>query len=106
MAEQRRITPDDLRAKFDEINDVVMGGVERQRTNAITTVVVVGAVVVAAAFLLGAEAEQMGTRMVSAAESPIHDHWKQAICGATEADTLLLNQHSAPALRALRTRSL
>ena len=31
----KRITTDDLRAKFDEINDVVMGGVERQRTNEI-----------------------------------------------------------------------
>ncbi|MDH4168543.1 MAG: nitronate monooxygenase, partial [Acidimicrobiia bacterium] len=33
----------------------------------------------AAAFALGAEGIQMGTRMVSAAESPIHDNWKQAI---------------------------
>ena len=28
MAEQRRITPDDLRAKFDEINDTVAGEVD------------------------------------------------------------------------------
>ena len=33
----------------------------------------------AAAFVLGAEGVQMGTRMVSALESPIHDNWKQAI---------------------------
>ena len=31
----------------------------------------------AAAFVLGAEGVQMGTRMVSAAESPVHDNWKQ-----------------------------
>ena len=30
----------------------------------------------AAAFALGAEAVQMGTRMVSAAESPVHSNWK------------------------------
>ena len=34
----------------------------------------------AAAFVLGAEGVQMGTRMVSAAESPVHDNWKQLIC--------------------------
>ena len=33
-----------------------------------------------AAFVLGAEGVQMGTRMVSAAESPVHDNWKQLIC--------------------------
>jgi enoyl-[acyl-carrier protein] reductase II len=32
----------------------------------------------AAAFALGAEGVQMGTRMVSALESPVHDNWKQA----------------------------
>ena len=57
----------------------------------------------AAAFALGAEGVQMGTRMVSAAESPVHDNWKQAIVDAAETDTVFLNQHSSPALRALRT---
>jgi enoyl-[acyl-carrier protein] reductase II len=41
--------------------------------------------------------------MVSAAESPVHDNWKQAIVDATETDTLFLNQRHSPALRALRT---
>ncbi len=57
----------------------------------------------AAAFALGAEGVQMGTRMVSAAESPVHDNWKQAIVEAAETDTLFLNQRHSPALRALRT---
>ena len=57
----------------------------------------------AAAFALGAEGVQMGTRMVSAAESPVHDHWKEAIVAAAETDTVFLNQHTSPALRALRT---
>ncbi len=57
----------------------------------------------AAAFALGAEGVQMGTRMVSAAESPIHDNWKQAIVDAAETDTVFLNRFSRPGLRALRT---
>jgi len=57
----------------------------------------------AAAFALGAEGVQMGTRMVSAAESPVHQNWKQAIINAAETDTLFLNQRHSPALRALRT---
>ncbi|MCB1682899.1 MAG: nitronate monooxygenase [Pseudomonadales bacterium] len=57
----------------------------------------------AAAFALGAEAVQMGTRMVSAAESPVHENWKNAIIGAKETDTVFLNRAHSPALRALRT---
>ncbi|WP_438730507.1 NAD(P)H-dependent flavin oxidoreductase [Parasphingorhabdus sp. DH2-15] len=58
----------------------------------------------AAAFALGAEGVQMGTRMVSAAESPVHDNWKQSIIDAKETDTVFLNRHgNGPALRALKT---
>ncbi len=57
----------------------------------------------AAAFALGAEAIQMGTRMVSAAESPVHDNWKQAIVDGAETDTVFLNQRHSPALRAIKT---
>ena len=57
----------------------------------------------AAAFALGAEAVQLGTRMVSAAESPVHQNWKDAIVGAKETDTVYLNRFHSPALRALRT---
>ncbi len=57
----------------------------------------------AAAFALGAEGVQMGTRMLSCAESPVHDNWKQAVVAARETDTVFLNQQSRPALRALRT---
>jgi len=57
----------------------------------------------AAAFALGAEGVQMGTRMVSALESPVHDNWKQAIVRAAETDTVFLRQEKGPALRALRT---
>jgi enoyl-[acyl-carrier protein] reductase II len=57
----------------------------------------------AAALALGAEGVQLGTRMVSSLESPVHDNWKQAILAAAETDTVFLNQHTSPALRALRT---
>lgn len=58
----------------------------------------------AAAFALGADAIQLGTRMVSAAESPVHHNWKDAIVAARETDTIFLNrQGPGPALRALRT---
>ncbi len=57
----------------------------------------------AAAFALGAEGVQMGTRMVSAAESPVHENWKRAIVDAPETGTVFLKQPKGPALRALRT---
>ena len=53
----------------------------------------------AAAFALGAEGVQMGTRMVSAAESPVHQNWKDAIVAARETDTVFLNRFGpGPAL--------
>ncbi|WP_078353562.1 NAD(P)H-dependent flavin oxidoreductase [Mycobacteroides chelonae] len=57
----------------------------------------------AAAFALGAEGVQMGTRMMSAAESPIHGNWKAAVVAARETDTVLLNRLIKPGLRALRS---
>jgi enoyl-[acyl-carrier protein] reductase II len=57
----------------------------------------------AAAVALGAEGVQLGTRMVSAAASPVHVNWKRALVAATGTDALFLNQRHSPALRALRT---
>lgn len=57
----------------------------------------------AAAFALGAEGVQMGTRMMSAAESPIHHNWKAAVVAARETDTVLLNRLTTRGLRALRS---
>lgn len=57
----------------------------------------------AAALALGADGVQMGTRMVSAAESPVHENWKRAIVDGTETDTVFLNRFSRPGLRAIRT---
>lgn len=58
----------------------------------------------AAAFALGAEGIQMGTRFVSSAESPVHHNYKQAILDAPETGTLMLNKSGTPCLRALKTQ--
>ncbi len=58
----------------------------------------------AAAFALGAEGIQMGTRMVSAAESPVHDNDKRLVTEADATDTVVLSAHSSPAYRVMRTR--
>jgi enoyl-[acyl-carrier protein] reductase II len=57
----------------------------------------------AAAFALGAEAVQMGTRFVSAAESPVHNNYKAAITGAKETGTWVLNKKASPCIRALKS---
>ena len=57
----------------------------------------------AAAFALGAEGIQMGTRFVSCAESPVHDNYKNAIVNAKETGTWVLNTKSTPCIRALKS---
>jgi enoyl-[acyl-carrier protein] reductase II len=56
----------------------------------------------AAAFALGAEAVQMGTRFVASAESPVHPNYKQAIVEAAATGTYMLNTKSSPCIRALK----
>lgn len=57
----------------------------------------------AAAFALGAEGIQMGTRFVSCAESPVHANYKAAITDAKETGTWVLNKKSTPCIRALKS---
>ena len=57
----------------------------------------------AAAFALGAEGIQMGTRFVASAESPVHDGFKQAIVGAAATGTWMLNKKATPCIRALKS---
>ncbi|MGY1810963.1 NAD(P)H-dependent flavin oxidoreductase [Blastococcus sp. SYSU D00669] len=56
-----------------------------------------------AAFALGAEGAQMGTRMLASAESAVHGNVKDAVLQATETDTVLLNRHNRKPMRVLRT---
>jgi len=57
----------------------------------------------AAAFALGAEGIQMGTRFVSSRESPVHANYKDAIVAAEATGTWVLNKKSTPCIRALKT---
>jgi enoyl-[acyl-carrier protein] reductase II len=64
---------------------------------------IVDGVSMAAAFALGAEGVQMGTRMVSALESPVHENYKRLVTDADATDTVMLSAHTSPALRVMRT---
>ena len=57
----------------------------------------------AAAFALGAEGVQMGTRMLSSQESGVHWNMKQAVLDAAETDTMLINRQNNKPVRVLRT---
>ena len=57
----------------------------------------------AAAFALGAEGIQMGTRFVASAESPVHANYKQAIVDAEATGTWVLNKRATPCIRALKS---
>jgi enoyl-[acyl-carrier protein] reductase II len=59
----------------------------------------------AAAFALGAEGVQMGTRMLASAESGVHPNMKQAVVEAAETDTMLINRHNRRPVRVLRTET-
>ena len=57
----------------------------------------------AAAFAVGAEGIQMGTRFVSSKESPVHNNFKNKIIDSDEAGTWILNKKSKPCIRALKS---
>jgi enoyl-[acyl-carrier protein] reductase II len=57
----------------------------------------------AAAFVLGAEGVQMGTRMLASAESPVHMNFKRAIVDADDNATILLSAPGMPTMRVIRT---
>ncbi len=56
----------------------------------------------AAAFVLGAEGVQMGTRMLATSEAVVHQHFKDAIVSADDASTVLLSVPGNPTMRVLR----
>lgn len=57
---------------------------------------------IAAAFMLGAEAVQMGTRFVVAAESIVHDNYKQRIIKARDIDSTVTGRSHGHPVRCLR----
>ncbi|MCZ4499116.1 MAG: 2-nitropropane dioxygenase [Marmoricola sp.] len=56
----------------------------------------------AAAFVLGAEGVQMGTRMLATDEAVVHQNFKDAILGATDDSTVLVSVPGNPTMRVLR----
>ena len=89
----------------EEVSTLVLLQVIRERVD--VPLIAAGGIVdgrgMAAAFALGAEGIQMGTRFVASAESPVHDHYKQAIVGADATGTWVLNKKATPCIRALKT---
>jgi enoyl-[acyl-carrier protein] reductase II len=57
----------------------------------------------AAAFVLGAEGVQMGTRMLASTEAQVHMNFKQAILDADDTGTILLHVPGMPTMRVVRT---
>jgi enoyl-[acyl-carrier protein] reductase II len=57
----------------------------------------------AAAFALGAEGVQMGTRMVASLEAGVHENLKNAIVAAAETESIMINRHHQRPIRVLRT---
>ncbi|MDP1753285.1 MAG: nitronate monooxygenase [Reyranella sp.] len=89
----------------DDVSTLVLLQGVRERTD--VPIIAAGGICdgrgMAAAFALGAEGIQMGTRFVSAAESPVHANYKQAIVDADDTGTVMLNRKSSPCVRALKT---
>lgn len=57
----------------------------------------------AAAFALGAEGVQMGTRFLACADSPVHDNFKDAVLAADETSTVMLPLGGRRMMRVIRT---
>lgn len=89
----------------DDVSTLVLLQAVRERTD--VPLIAAGGICdgrgMAAAFALGAEGIQMGTRFVSSAESPVHANYKQAIVDADDTGTVMLNRKSTPCVRALKT---
>src|SRR5690348_4482191 len=56
----------------------------------------------AAAFVLGAEGVQMGTRMLATEEATVHANFKNAIVSADDSGTVLISVPGNPTMRVLR----
>lgn len=59
---------------------------------------------IAAAFMLGAEAVQMGTRFVVAKESIVHDNYKQRVIKAKDIDSTVTGRSHGHPVRCLRNQ--
>ena len=58
----------------------------------------------AAAFMLGAKAVQMGTRFLTAKECNVHENYKQKVLAAKDRDTIVTGKTLGHPVRALKNR--
>ena len=90
----------------EEVSTLVLLQAIRERVD--VPLIAAGGIVdgrgMAAAFALGAEGIQMGTRFVASIESPVHERYKQAIVAAEATGTWVLNKKSTPCIRALKSQ--
>lgn len=59
---------------------------------------------VAAAFMLGAEAVQVGTRFLTAYECTVHDNYKQKVLNAKDIDTVVTGRRTGHPVRVLKNK--
>jgi enoyl-[acyl-carrier protein] reductase II len=59
---------------------------------------------VAAAFMLGAEAVQIGTRFLTAHECTVHPNYKQKVLGAKDIDTVVTGRSTGHPVRTLKNK--
>ncbi len=59
---------------------------------------------IAAAFMLGAEGVQVGTRFLVAKECTIHDNYKQKVLGAKDIDTVVTGRPTGHPVRVLKNK--
>lgn len=59
---------------------------------------------IAAAFMLGAEAVQMGTRFIVARESQVHENYKKKVIGAKDIDSQVTGRSTGHPIRVLRNQ--
>lgn len=57
----------------------------------------------AAAFMLGAEGIQLGTRFLCATECPVHENYKQQVLKASDIDSIITGKRLGHAVRSLKT---
>ena len=89
----------------EEVSTLVLLQIIRERCE--VPLIAAGGIIdgrgMAAAFSLGAEGIQMGTRFVASAESPVHANYKNAIVSADATGTWVLNKAASPCIRALKS---
>lgn len=59
---------------------------------------------IAAAFILGAEAVQVGTRFLTAFECTVHPNYKQKVLGAKDIDTIVTGRSTGHPVRTLKNK--